>query len=72
MLIAISIQDYNLTQKGHFRNVILGGFSMTATLQFPNQMPDEYLQIDKEPVFNASKHLQLEPPKTVTSLKELG
>ncbi len=45
---------------------------MTATLQFPNQMPDEYLQIDKEPVFNASKHLQLEPPKTVTSLKELG
>lgn len=45
---------------------------MSVTLKFPDQRPAEYIKLDGEPVFDASKHLQLESPADVTSLTALG
>lgn len=45
---------------------------MEETLRFPDQRPPEYIKLDGEPQFNAQKHLQLEQPSRVSSLKELG
>ena len=45
---------------------------MNETLKFPDQRPTEYIKLDGEPTFNASKHLQLENPEKITSLQALG
>lgn len=45
---------------------------MSETLRFPDQRPTEYIKLDGEPIFNASKHLQLENPDKVVSLQALG
>ena len=45
---------------------------MAETLKFPEQRPPEYIKLDGEPVFEASKHLQLEKPQEIKSLESLG
>jgi len=42
------------------------------TLPFPNERPTEYIKLKDEPVFDASVHLDLQMPETVTSLGALG
>jgi len=42
------------------------------SLPFPGGRPAEYIALESEPKFIAEKHLQLEAPKTITSLNELG
>jgi len=45
---------------------------MSKTLQFPDQRPPEYIKLSDEPEFDASRHLQLETPESVSTLGELG
>ena len=45
---------------------------MEHTLPFPNERPTSYIKLADEPEFNASRHLDLGHPETMTSLVELG
>ena len=46
--------------------------TLRIPLPMPNQRPAAYIKLKNEPVFDANKHLQLEGPVTITTLKELG
>ena len=41
-------------------------------LPFPNECPKEYIRLDNEPKFIASRHLCLEQPKSIYLLEDLG
>ncbi|MDG2474872.1 MAG: hypothetical protein P8M50_06280 [Paracoccaceae bacterium] len=41
-------------------------------LSFPNECPEQYIPLDHEPMFSAKKHLSLEKPESIYSLKNLG
>jgi len=41
-------------------------------LAFPKQHPEGFPMLEGEPVFDAAKHLQIEMPDTIISLKEFG
>ena len=41
-------------------------------LPFPENHPEGFPMLEEEPVFDAAKHLQIEMPHTVISLKEFG
>ncbi len=45
---------------------------MGQTLPFPKQRPPDYIKLESEPVFDASRHLALEAPETIIKLSELG
>lgn len=45
---------------------------MNPTLPFPNERPPTYIKLENEPVFDATKHLDLGQPETVISLEQLG
>lgn len=46
--------------------------TMDSTLPFPKERPPSYIKLDKEPTFDATKHLALTQPETIMSLTELG
>lgn len=46
--------------------------SAVQPLSFPAMQPEGYPPLPSEPVFDASKHLALETPETITPLDELG
>ncbi len=46
--------------------------SIARALDFPVPQPDGYPRLEKEPVFDAARHLALEMPEQVTSLDALG
>ena len=41
-------------------------------LPFPNECPKEYIRLDNEPKFIASRHLCLEQPRSIYLLEDLG
>lgn len=41
-------------------------------LEFPNIQPQGFPVLENEPVFDPAKHLQIEMPETIISLKEFG
>jgi len=41
-------------------------------LDFPTQHPEGFPTLEGEPIFDAAKHLQIEMPDTIISLKEFG
>jgi len=45
---------------------------MNQTLPFPDERPPSYIKLDKEPAFEASKHLALGQPEIIRTLGELG
>ena len=44
---------------------------LRKSMTFPQQTPQEYIMLQNEPAFDASKHLQLEKPQTITTLQDL-
>jgi hypothetical protein len=41
-------------------------------LEFPSRQPDGFPLLEGEPVFDPARHLQIEMPETIISLKEFG
>ena len=41
-------------------------------LEFPKAHPEGFPALENEPVFDPARHLQIEMPETITSLKEFG
>ena len=41
-------------------------------LPFPNECPRAYIELEKEPEFKASRHLCLEQPSSIYSLRDIG
>ena len=45
---------------------------MVATLEFPAEIPADYVVLENEPTFDPEKHLELGAPEKIITLSELG
>jgi hypothetical protein len=46
--------------------------TVAKTLEFPNIFPDGFPVLEREPMFDPGRHLALERPEQIVSLRELG
>ena len=45
---------------------------MSIAIPFPEELPEGYQWLEKEPPFDPVKHLSLESPRQMLSLEDLG